>query len=246
MEGPGAPAGSGPLPTADPATPIQPEPNPPAPVTPSAPSRWSGYAYVFHRADRGTTATLAPAGQIGGSQAAARIAYRLGDTRLALAARLATPLRGTRGAEAAAAVDILPLPGLRVGLERRVALGRDGRDAFAAYAAGGLYHAIGPRLELDGYGQTGLVGAQRRDPFVDGAVRLHHRTPIGPTADLRVGVGGWGAAQPGAARIDIGPRAAATLRTARLPVTVAVEGRIRIAGRARPGTGIAFTLASDF
>ncbi|MFD1949622.1 hypothetical protein ACFSGX_02425 [Sphingomonas arantia] len=209
-------------------------------------SQWSGYAYIFHRADRAGTATLAPAGQIGGSQAAARLAYRLDNTPIAIAARIATPLRDTRQAEVAAGLDLLPLPNLRLSVERRIAIGRDGRDAFAAYAAGGLYRAIGPRLELDGYAQAGIVGAQRRDLFGDGAVRIHHRTAIGAATDLRLGAGAWGAAQPGAARLDIGPRIAVTTRTARLPVTLAVEGRLRVAGRARPGNGIALTLASDF
>ncbi|GGE83889.1 hypothetical protein [Sphingomonas prati] len=209
-------------------------------------SNWSGYAYLFHRTDRTGPATLAPAGQIGGSQAAARIAYRLPDTPIALAARIATPLRETRQAEVAAGLDLLPLPNLRISVERRIAIGRDGRDAFAAYAAGGLYRAIAPRLELDGYAQAGIVGVRRRDLFGDGALRIHHRTAIGATTDLRLGAGAWGAAQPGAARLDIGPRLAVTTRTARLPVTLAVEGRLRVAGRARPGNGIALTLASDF
>ena len=224
---------------------------PPAPATirpvTSPRSRWSGYAYLFHRGDGGTGSTLAPAGQIGGSQAAARLAYRLDDAgRVAIAARIASPLRSTRQADLAVGADLMPVAGLRLSVERRIAVRSGGRDAFAAYAAGGVYRALAPGIELDGYAQAGIVGVRRRDPFADGALRLHHRTTITPAADLRIGLAGWGAAQPGAARLDVGPRAALTLRTPRLPVTIAVEGRLRVAGRARPGNGIALTLATDF
>lgn len=232
------------------SVPLQPEASP-APIAPAASaarkSRWSGYAYLFHRPDTGTPATLAPAGQIGGSQAAARLAWRLDDAgHLAVSARLATPLRTTAQAEAAIGADLIPAPDLRLSVERRIALGSQGRDAFAAYAATGLYRAVAPRIELDGYAQAGLVGARRRDPFADGALRLHHRTTLDTTTDLRLGAGAWGAAQPGAARLDLGPRAAITTRAARLPVTLALEGRLRVAGRARPGNGLALTLATDF
>ena len=217
------------------------------PPAPAARPRWSGYAYLFHRGDGGVGSTLAPAGQIGGSQAAARLAYRIDDAgRLAVAARVATPLRATAQAEAAVGIDLLPVAGLRLSIERRLALGSGGRNALAAYAAGGVYRALTPRIELDGYAQAGFVGARRRDPFADGALRVHRRSPVAPAADLRLGLAGWGAAQPGAARIDVGPRAALTVRTPRLPVTIAVEGRLRVAGRARPGNGVALTLATDF
>ncbi|HEX8445059.1 MAG TPA: hypothetical protein VF649_00470 [Sphingomonas sp.] len=223
---------------------------PPAvgPVIPrmSSASRWSGYAYLFHRRDA-TSTPLAPGGQIGGAQAAARIAYRLDDTgRVAAAARIATPLHGLRQAEVAAGLDLLPLPGLRVSVERRHALGPRGRNAWSAYAAAGVFRSVAPRVELDGYAQAGLVGTRARDPFADAALRLSHRTGMTDGTDLRIGAGAWGAAQPGATRLDIGPRAAVTVRATRLPVTLAIEGRFRIAGRARPGNGAALTLATDF
>jgi len=209
--------------------------------------RWSGYTYLYHRADGQTIDPLAPTGQIGGSQAAARIAYRLDEAgHLAIATRATTALRDPRQSETAIGLDLLPAAGLRIGIERRIATGSQGRNAWSAYAAAGLFRALTPRIVMDGYAQAGLVGARRRDPFVDGALRIAHRTPVARHADLHLGAGVWGAAQPGATRIDLGPRVALAVRTQRLPVTLAVEGRVRISGRARPGNGLALTLASDF
>jgi hypothetical protein len=219
----------------------------PSPTRTESKSRWSGYAYLFHRPDNGATNPLAPTGQIGGSQAAARIAYRLDDAgRIAVAARVATAYRGTGQTETALGLDLVPAPGLRFAIERRIPIGTQGRDAWSAYASGGVYRALSPRILLDGYAQAGLVGARSRDPFADGGLRIAHRTPLAPAADLHVGAGLWGAAQPGAARLDLGPRAAVMVRTGRVPLTLAAEDRIRIAGRARPGTGLAVTLAGDF
>ena len=213
------------------------------------PSRWSGSLYVYRRGD-GTDA-LASGGQLGGSQAGARIAWRLnrdGPSRFAAAARVSTPLDDRRGAEGAVGLDWHPLPGqpLRVSVERRVDLGGAGRDAWSAYAAGGFYREPRPGLVVDGYAQAGVVGARRRDLFADGALRGGARRPIGPNRSLTLGGGVWGAAQPRVARLDIGPRAALGLPIAGTAATLAAEWRIRVAGDASPRAGLALTLASDF
>ena len=101
-----------------------------------AASRWSGSAWVFVR-DRGTGGSLATLGQLGGSQAGARLRWRLnaGDQiRSALYGRISTPLDDLSGAEAAFGAEWHPLPGqpFWVAAERRVALGKQGRDAWAA------------------------------------------------------------------------------------------------------------------
>lgn len=239
---------SGPLPAQGYVTPTDDAPPYRTVGTPRAGKpRWSGYAYLYHRADDQAVDPLAPTGQIGGSQTAARIAYRLDDAgHLAVTARATTALRDPRQGETAIGLDLLPAAGLRMGIERRIATGSQGRNAWSAYAAAGLFRALTPKIVMDGYAQAGLVGARRRDPFVDGALRIAHRTPVIRTADLHLGAGIWAAAQPGAARIDLGPRAALVVRTQRLPLTIAVEGRIRVGGRARPGNGLALTLAGDF
>lgn len=208
-------------------------------------SSWSGQAWLFVR--EGKARSLAAGGQLGGSQAGGRIAYRRGD--VALAARVSTPLRDLNGAEGALGVDWHPLGDtpLRLSLERRFDLGGSGRNAWAAYAAGGFFKGNLPwGTELDGYGQAGIVGAERRDLFADGAIRLGKRIVVGGQSSLVVGGGVWGAAQPGAARLDVGPRAALVLPIGRTIAVAAIEGRFRVAGDARPGSGVALTLSSDF
>ncbi len=204
-------------------------------------SRWSGDAYLFLRG--GATRALGPGGQIGGGQAFARLSYRLDEAgRVAAVARLSRAV-GARQAEAALGLAVAP-PGagpVRLTVERRVAIDAGGRNAWAAFVAAGIDdRAIGP-LRFDGYAQSGIVGARRTDAFIDGAARLGRG--IGR---LTLGAGLWGAAQPGAARLDLGPQAALRLATGHAGATLALDWRIRVAGRARPRNGGALTLAAGF
>ena len=224
-----------------------------AALPPSRPaaSRWSGYAWIFARGGPGGPG-IASGGQLGGSQAGVRLAYRIaepGPGSVALAGRVSTPLQETRGAEAAAGIDWRPaakLP-LRLSVERRIAIGGQGRNAWSAYAAGGFYRAGLPGgTEIDGYAQAGVVGVRSRDLFADGALRIGRPIELSAGKRFAIGAGAWGAAQPGAARLDIGPRAALSMPVGGTTVTGAAEWRIRVAGDARPGSGAVFTLAADF
>jgi hypothetical protein len=211
-------------------------------------SRWTVSGYVFSRPG-GQQPSLAGGGSLGGSQIAGRVTYRLNpgeEVRIALAARAYAPLHG-KGAEVAAGVDWHPLPGrsLRLSVERRVGLDAWGRDAWSAYAAGGFYAEPLRQAVVDGYAQGGVVGTRTRDLFADGAVRVGHRASIGATT-LVAGGGIWAAAQPRAERIDAGPRLALTIPVADGHLAVAAEGRFRVAGDARPGSGAALTVAVDF
>lgn len=87
-----------------------------------------------------------------------------------------------------------------------------------------------------------MVGLHDRDMFADGAVRIV--LPV--RGRLRIGGGIWGAAQPGVARLDVGPHVALRLPVARTQVWVAADWRVRVAGDAAPGSGPALTLATDF
>ena len=221
-----------------------------APVQPAAKyaathvSRWTGAAWVFTRG--GGEAQLAPGGLLGGSQAGARFTYRLNDdpTRaLALSARLYSPLNSTAGSEAALGIEWKPFAAIPVRLlaERRQRLGRSGRSAFSLMAAGGVSdQPVWDGISLDAYAQAGVVGAKSRDMFVDGSLRFSTIVSKG----LGIGAGAWGAAQPGAARLDVGPQA-----VMRLPIgnsRLMLDWRFRIAGSAKPGSGPALTLATDF
>jgi hypothetical protein len=207
--------------------------------------RWSLSAWAFVR--RGDRAPLAAAGLLGGSQAGARLAFRLNRDRtrpLALSARLSAPLRRPAGAEAALGLDWRPAGRLPVHFlaERRQALGREGRSAFVLTLYVGVSDTRVGRLRLDAYAQAGVAGMRSLDPFGDGSARLSATLGDG----LRVGAGAWAAAQPGLSRFDLGPQAALRLPVAGRSVTLAADWRLRVAGNARPGSGPTLTLATDF
>jgi hypothetical protein len=227
----------------------------PAPVLPPLPSqpvaaptpdrhgRWSGSAWLLLRPDGGPA--LAQGGTLGGSQAGARIGYLLnrgGARPLSIAARLSAPAGDRRAAEAALGLEWRPIPRLpvRLAAERRQGLGSRGRSAFALGAHGGVSGARLPGgFRLDAYGQAGVVGARSRDLYADGAARVTL-----PAGRFDVGAGLSGGAQPGTARLDAGPVVALRVPAARLRVSA--EWRFRIAGDARPGSGPALTIGTDF
>ena len=110
-----------------------------------------------------------------------------------------------------------------------------------AYGGVSEVPVVGP-VRLDAYGQAGVVGLRSRDLFFDGAVRAG--VPI--TGDLSAGVGLWGAAQPGVARLDLGPQISLRLPVEGSSARISAEWRLRIAGGAAPGSGPALTLSTDF
>jgi hypothetical protein len=205
-------------------------------------NRWSASAWLLVRGD--DAPSLAAGGTLGGSQAGFRILYRLnGDAArpLQVSARISTPLRNRAGSEAALGLDWRPVAGLPVHIlaERREAIGRDGRSAFALMLHGGVSERLPGGFRLDAYGQAGLVGVRSRDLFADGGARLG--VPVG---DVEVGAALSGGAQPGLARLDAGPQL--TLRLPGKSLRLTAEWRFRLAGDARPGSGPALTLAGDF
>lgn len=234
-----------------PALSYPPLPSPAPPMrqsTTGAPaSRWSGSAWLFLRGDSGAGRGLAPGGTLGGSQAGLRLAYRLNrDTRrpLTLSGRVYLPVERPRGSEAALGVDWKPFAHLPVHIlaERRERLDAEGRSDFAlTLYGGGEKRLLRGRLRLEAYGQAGIVGVEKRDLFADGSVRAG--TPIGP---LEIGAGAWGGAQPGAARLDVGPQLSARLPLGRTGVRATAEWRFRVAGDAAPGSGPALTVSTDF
>lgn len=243
------------IPTSQPLSPVplpglaslpasQPERGLPLPIGPSDPTlnRWSISAWAFVR--RGSGQQLATAGALGGSQVGARATYGL-TGRIAISARLYSPLSRTGGAEASLGMELQPLRAVpvRILAERRQALGREGRSAFALLAHGGVSEQpLLGSLRLDGYAQAGVVGLKARDAFADGAIRIG--VPV--TDNLSLGLGAWGAAQPGASRVDLGPQASYRLPVLDRRARLSAEWRVRVAGDARPGSGPALTLSTDF
>ena len=228
-----------------PASLLQPDPHP-APTLAPAPrvSRWSSSSWLYVRREGG--AALAPGGTLGGSQMGTRLLYRLNRDSarpLALSGRLYAPLRRASAGEAAVGIDWRPLPRLPLHIlaERRQALGEAGRSAFGLTLYGGGSARLPAGLRLDGYAQTGIVGLRARDLFVDGSLRV--TAPVGP---VEIGAAAWGAAQPGAARLDAGPQVSFRLPGEGVNLRLSAEWRFRLAGDAAPGSGPALTLATDF
>lgn len=213
----------------------------PAPEPGAARDRLRLTGWLLWRPSLGTS-SLASGATLGDSQAGARLAY---DLRPGIAASLRAyaPLRRTRGGEVAAGLTLTPLRNLplRVTAERRQRLGSSGgRSAFAMFAEGGFYQRPLPLdFTLDGYAQGGIVGVRSRDKFVDGALTFA-RPLIGP---VRAGGGVWGGTQPGASRLDLGPRLSLRLNHR---ARVDLDWRMRVAGKARPSSGPALTIAGDF
>ena len=209
------------------------------------PTRWSGSAWLLVRG--GGAGPLAPGGTLGGSQAGVRFAYRLagGPNRpLALTARLSGPLGRRSAAEAALGVEWRPFAALTFNLlaERRQALGDEARSAFAFSVHGEVSRRrVARGVILDAYAQAGIVGARSRDLFADGSANLS----LG-AGRAEVGAGLWGGAQPGAARLDLGPRLAVRLPAPGGGMLLSAEWRFRVAGDARPGSGPAITVAAGF
>jgi hypothetical protein len=186
--------------------------------------------------------SLASGGQLGASQAGARLLYNL-NRQIAFAARMSSPV-GKRGGEVAAGIRVHPLVSIPVWVtaERRQMVGRygGGRNDFALFAEGGVYQMPLPwRFSLDSYFQGGIVGIKSHDPFFDGALTLTR--PL--FRNFSAGFGVWGGAQPGLSRLDVGPRV--TMRV-RKNLKVHLDWRQKLIGNARPGSGPALTLAGDF
>ncbi len=224
-------------------------PGPPPVTTASIPlSRWTFDGWTLWRPGS-SPAALARSGQLGGAQAGLRLAYDLSPhsrPRLALYARLTGALRDPVAPEAALGIGLQPSRAVPVmlGIERRIALDGDGRSAFALLAAGGFGPALlAPGLWAEGYGQAGVVGLRRRDAFADGRLALLHDLQGSPFA---LGVMAAGGVQPHVSRIDIGPAVQARFSLGGKPFRLTAEWRRRVAGRARPGSGPAVTLATSF
>jgi len=186
--------------------------------------------------------SLASGGQLGASQAGARLVYNF-NRQFALSARMSSEV-GRRGGEVAAGIRVHPLVHIPVWLtaERRQRIGRfgGGRNDFALFAEAGVYQQPLPwRLRLDSYLQGGVVGVKARDLFIDGSVAVTR--PI--YKNFSFGFGIWGGAQPGLSRLDAGPRV--TMQVKR-NLKVHADWRQKLAGNARPGSGPALTLTGDF
>ncbi len=212
---------------------------------PALPSRWSASAWLVARP--GTGLGAAPgASQLGGSQAGLRIAWlALPDQRVAAVGRVVTPLRG-KGAEASLGLEWQPIRApVRLVVEHR--FGLDGtRSGPGLGVVAGFDGLIATGFRLESWGQAGAIRRRRTEPYADGAVRATRTLADAGDVRLALGSGIWGAAQREAGRLDIGPSATLALPLGKQNVRLALDWRQRVAGDARPGSGLALTFGSDF
>ncbi len=213
-----------------------------------------GWALMRRNNDPAIVPSLAPAGQYGGSQAGLRVSYLLDqDMKIAAFARVSRPLRGSGGAEAALGLSIRPVQKIpvQVAIEKRVALEKGGRNAIAAFVAGGygpqtLQSGVARGIEVETYGQAGVVGINSRDLFADGMARAAAPLDIGLPTKIAIGAAVWGGAQPGVSRVDIGPQLQMRGKSGDARYRLSLDWRERISGQAQPGSGVAITLTAGF
>ncbi len=185
--------------------------------------------------------------QLGGGQAGVRVRIPIAaNGRIALATRLAAPLAG-QGREVAVGAEWRPVDGVAMVLERRIALDRSGSGTGLGMIAGIDRRDVIAGFDLEAYGQAGAVARDGIEPYADGAVRGVAPVATMRGAVVRLGLGGWGGAQRGAARLDVGPSLTVGMPVGRdSSMRLSVDWRQRVAGNAAPGSGPAVTLGGDF
>jgi len=218
----------------------------------------SAYFWIFARQSSGgpgsqaVASTQIPSSQYGGSQAGAILSYRvLGDRQrnFSVYGRLTTALSVSGEDRLAMGIKIKPSSKIPVSIyaERRFDGSRRTGSSTAVFAAGG----IGPvrlkdNLNLEAYGQTGYVLGSDSTYFFDASTVIQKTIINDRRNALALGAGLWAGGQKDAMRVDIGPRASIRIPVNHLSTRVSVDWRIRIAGNATPGSGLAVTLSTGF
>lgn len=99
--------------------------------------------------------------------------------------------------------------------------------------------------QAQGYAQAGVAGMQKRMTFADGQIIVSR--PVGKvaTSPIKAGVGMWASTQPNLTRLDIGPVLETRVK-AEHPVTLSLQWRHRVAGKAAPSSGPALVIGAGF
>jgi hypothetical protein len=206
-------------------------------------NRLTGSGWLIARGGRGLGAS-ATAPQLGGAQGGVRLDYAIGHG-LAATGRVAAPAAGA-GREVSLGVAWRPagVP-LRFVAEQRVAID-GGRSGPSLGVSGGVFTRLPARFRLESYAQAGLIARDGLERYADGIVRVARPIASPGAVSLDLGVGAWGGAQRGVARLDVGPSAGLAVPLADRTIRVALDWRQRVAGQARPGSGPALSIGSDF
>jgi hypothetical protein len=219
-------------------------------------SRWSADGWLLLRRDgepNSPGSSLSDRPSYGRSQAGAVVRYSLAaghPTRPLAHLRVSGALAGSPERELAAGLSARPLAGvpLRLAAEVRGHVDSQGtRFRPAVYAVTELRPVkmpFGARGEA--YLQGGYVGGAFATAFVDGLARVERSLLRTGGAEVSAGVGAWGGAQKGSARLDIGPVAAVSFSLGDARGRLAADYRFRVAGDAEPTSGPALTVSAGF
>lgn len=215
---------------------------------------WSADAWLVLREGRSAAGSAGELGPVyGGSQAGAVLRYSLASGsphRPAAYLRGVQALGGGRDSDLAAGLSARPLAGVPVTAQAEVrATRRMGAVALrpAVFATAGIDDAALPQgFTARGYAQAGYVGGRDATAFADGSLLAERAVLRDARTALAAGVGLWGGAQRGAARLDLGPSAGLRFPLGEGAGRIAVDYRVRIAGNAAPAAGAALTLSTGF
>ncbi len=191
-------------------------------------------------------------GQYGGSQAGAILSYRLLDRsvpEISLYGRLSAALAPWSEQEIALGARIRPVRDLPVAMhaEHRIDANSGADSGTAFYVTGGTGpDQIMERFTLETYAQAGYVLGKNETYFFDGSATLQRSIMELDGKKLSVGAGVWAGGQRNITRLDIGPRVSFDLPVGTVLTRIAVDGRVRIAGGAQPGSGAALTVSTGF
>ncbi len=191
-------------------------------------------------------------GQYGGSQAGTILSYGLfdgPDLQASLYGRFSAALDPLSQKEFALGARIQPVRNwpLAVHAEQRFDASAGGVAGTAFYATGGT----GPdpvieRFALETYAQAGYILGRNETYFFDGSATVQRAIAEIEGNKLAVGAGAWAGGQRDIHRLDLGPRASFDLPLGGVLTRIALDGRVRIAGNARPGSGAALTVSASF
>ena len=216
--------------------------------------RWRFDAWALLREGGGARIETgnAPA-SYGASQAGGVLAYRLApSSRFRPAAYLRASRALITGGEPEGALGLRARPFERLPIDFHVearAIDRPwGLEVRpAAFVAGGIDDANLPaRVRLRGYAQAGYVHGDFATAFADGKLVAERELVGFSTGSASLGAGGWGGAQKGAHRLDIGPTLSLDFKLGKTPAKLEADYRFRIAGNAEPGNGGVLTLSTGF
>lgn len=211
-------------------------------------------AWVFLRQGDGTRPAFGPRpASLGASQVGVVARYALAPghaLRPDAYLRISQALAADGESEAAAGLAMRPLRDVPVAAHAELRLTRqNGRNEVrpAAFVTAGLdRQPLVAGIAVRGYAQAGYVAGDFATGFADGQLVAEAAVADMPAGTVRAGMGAWGGAQKGAARIDLGPSASLEARVAGAPVRIETTYRLRVAGDAQPGSGFAVTLATGF